>query len=544
MKNFFLFSLIFFSSLGIAQKNNLVVFTQEPEPFYLILNGIRQNDNPETNVRVTDLQGDFHRLRVVFKSENLKPIDQSVSYLNSGSEIKMEVRQKKGKYRIRYAGEFKLDDTVREEDGQVNIRYLTSEQEATSLTQVETKQEELEQQGKTEISISGTSSNDSRTQERKKESKNKEEKIGVEALEDKQTEFDNLIFMANGSMCASPNVTQNDYMNFRHAIEETNMFQREAFILDYIKDHCMTAAQVAGILKLDYSTVKNYEIAKNAYRYTWDTENYGVVIEELKTQSDQEKLINFLDIGLSASDAPASPTQSSTQEIIKQPLLENYSGFVGCNSAALLSDINDLKSTLEGENSPVNQMNIIRQAASDKCFTVSQVETLSSVFSHESDRLDFIQWAFNYTYDIDNYYTLFPVFIHSANKEKLGNYIKDQPMRERSIVYGKTTATLPIGYSGRVGSYEPLVDEKLLKEILSEQVFTKDKILVLEHALRSRAITVDQFIYVADEFSSDKDVLSFAKLAYPKTYDLDNFYKVNEILTFDSSKKELNQLIE
>ena len=41
---------------GIAQAtSNLIIFASDPTPFYAIVNGIRQNSEPQTNVKITGL---------------------------------------------------------------------------------------------------------------------------------------------------------------------------------------------------------------------------------------------------------------------------------------------------------------------------------------------------------------------------------------------------------------------------------------------------------------------------------------------------------
>ena len=48
--------LVAISVSSFAQPiSDLVIYTTEPDPFYLILNGVKQNYQPMTNVRVTDL---------------------------------------------------------------------------------------------------------------------------------------------------------------------------------------------------------------------------------------------------------------------------------------------------------------------------------------------------------------------------------------------------------------------------------------------------------------------------------------------------------
>ncbi|HQK98923.1 MAG TPA: hypothetical protein PLH61_12965, partial [Bacteroidia bacterium] len=54
------------SFLMMAQSSNVILFTENGEKFTAILNGIRQNDRPETNVKITGLNAEFYKLKVIF----------------------------------------------------------------------------------------------------------------------------------------------------------------------------------------------------------------------------------------------------------------------------------------------------------------------------------------------------------------------------------------------------------------------------------------------------------------------------------------------
>jgi hypothetical protein len=64
---------------ALAQiTSSVVVFSQEGEKFYVIVNGIRQNDTPQTNVKVTGLTGPNYLFKVIFENESIPAIDKNV----------------------------------------------------------------------------------------------------------------------------------------------------------------------------------------------------------------------------------------------------------------------------------------------------------------------------------------------------------------------------------------------------------------------------------------------------------------------------------
>lgn len=58
--------LLFRGAAAFSQNSNAILFTENGEKFTAILNGLRQNDKPETNVKVTDLNANFYKLKVIF----------------------------------------------------------------------------------------------------------------------------------------------------------------------------------------------------------------------------------------------------------------------------------------------------------------------------------------------------------------------------------------------------------------------------------------------------------------------------------------------
>ena len=74
--------------------SDLVIYTTEPDPFYLILNGVKQNDQPMTNVRVTDLNQPVYDARIVFDSDKAQ-IDKKIYFAEPGMEYVYKVTEKR-----------------------------------------------------------------------------------------------------------------------------------------------------------------------------------------------------------------------------------------------------------------------------------------------------------------------------------------------------------------------------------------------------------------------------------------------------------------
>lgn len=78
---------------------------------------------------------------------------------------------------------------------------------------------------------------------------------------------------------------------------------------------------------------------------------------------------------------------------------------------------------------------------------------------------------------------------------------------------------------------------------INEESFSSSKMNIAKQATRNRLISSSQVAQIAGLFSFESDRLAFAKYAYNFTYDKNNYYLVNSVFSFNSSKNELNQYI-
>lgn len=91
-----------------AQNASLTFFSQEGERFYVILNGIRQNDKPSANVKVTDLGLPNYKAKIIFEDPSANSIDRNLFVQDADgkfADLVYNIRKdKKGVYTMRLSG--------------------------------------------------------------------------------------------------------------------------------------------------------------------------------------------------------------------------------------------------------------------------------------------------------------------------------------------------------------------------------------------------------------------------------------------------------
>jgi hypothetical protein len=94
-------------------NNNLVVFCNEPEPFTLILNGQKQNQEPQTSVWIGGLDLKVYEVKVIFVNTKLKDVNTTLTFYRTGKECVFALN-KKGKktHTLDYLSEKNIDSPV------------------------------------------------------------------------------------------------------------------------------------------------------------------------------------------------------------------------------------------------------------------------------------------------------------------------------------------------------------------------------------------------------------------------------------------------
>lgn len=93
----------FYAVSAFAQGSNLVFFAEQGEKFFVILNGIRQNEVAQTNVKVTNIAGSAVKIKIIFEDKALGEIDRNIFFQEFPSEMTINIRKDKSgtKYVLR-----------------------------------------------------------------------------------------------------------------------------------------------------------------------------------------------------------------------------------------------------------------------------------------------------------------------------------------------------------------------------------------------------------------------------------------------------------
>ena len=323
--------------------SNLVIFAEDPKPFYAIVNGIKQNAEPQTNVKITGLTNPNSSIKVVFK-DGTPDLNKTVWFETMGKEATYRIVNTKKGYKLRYFGEVSTENSV-ENASQSVIVYHTVEPKPTVT--IPTEQTVIV----TEQVVTSSNSNGHTP-------------VSTTTTVPVTTQTENVnIGMNIGGFGINMNVNVNETGTIGSTTTNTNSN------VDYSSTTTTTTTTTTSNSGYDYGT------------------------------SDIEVV-----------------------EVAPVQYVSGYTGNLGCPMPE--SSVNSIKSSVEDESFSDDKMNVAKQALKNRCITVSQVRSIMSVFDFEDNKIEFAKFAYDRTYDIDNYYLVNKDFDFSSTKEELNKYLE------------------------------------------------------------------------------------------------------------------------
>lgn len=365
MKKTLLLLTLLVSGLSMAQgQGDLTIYSNTGAKFYVILNGIRQNQNPETNVKVTGLNNRWYSCKIISEDKSFE-IEKNVG-VKFDTLITYRILDKKGKYKLRFYSETSLGTSTAAPD-QTVIVYHTSD---TPLPNTDNNPTETSNTTITTSSTTTTTNtNDGTTQQ-------------VTINEG-----------GNGSESINMNVSFNENgMNANVNISDTG-----------------TTTEQSGMTTTTTTTSSAEGLNGSTY-YEESTSNTG---NGTTTTTYYEE-----------TTTTSSTTGTGNNNVQNNNVQNNNVNYNNCYTSD--ADVKNMQTQIEKESFEDDQLRVAKLAAKNKCMSVAQIKTIANTFTFDDNKLSFLKTAYDNCTDQSNYYQLLETLTFSSDKEALESFINSR----------------------------------------------------------------------------------------------------------------------
>jgi len=98
----------------------------------------------------------------------------------------------------------------------------------------------------------------------------------------------------------------------------------------------------------------------------------------------------------------------------------------GCYAAMPAGEFAEAKDQVQKASFADDKIRIAKQITEANCLSVAQIKEIAKLFSFEDNKLDFLKFAYDFTFEKKKYYMVNDVLNFSSSKEDLDNYIKSK----------------------------------------------------------------------------------------------------------------------
>lgn len=312
-----------------GQKAGLTFFSQEGELFYVILDGIRQNNIASANVKITDLDRPNYRAKIIFDNAELKDINKNLFVHDVDDKayhaVYMIVKNKKGEMDLKLSSFNEVKETaVAAKENAVKYHDYEIPQETKTTTKTTQTTVNSAQNGETvNINMNGTGANVKVNQGGESVSIG----INLDGMKDMMNVTDG---SSNTQMTTTTTTTSTTTRTTSQSKTLDNPYQeptaaptnkgcvlamsssdfekgktavsKQSFAESMMKSakqmtkaNCMNIKQIRAIMDLFSFEESKLEYAKFAYEYCVDKKNYFQLTEAFSFSSSSDSLNEFID---------------------------------------------------------------------------------------------------------------------------------------------------------------------------------------------------------------------------------------------------------
>lgn len=382
MKTIITFLLAVTASFQCFSQNklNIVVFSDDGEPFYVVVNGIRQNMKAETNVRITDLTSESLSFKIIYEDAKIPAISKT-QYAPFGMEYTFRIKKdKKGNRNLKYFGEVALAESTN--TGVSTVSYHPTETVSTGTTATTGTSTGT---GTVSTGVTGT---------------------GTETV---TTTTQTTVVTTGGTNGGTTTTGTNGIGTGENVNVGVNMGGVGFNMNVNVNENGGTTGvntSSSGSGSTGATTTGNSTYSETVTTTTTSSTTYGGTTSTGVTSTGTG-------VNSGGSSSGSGNTVATT-------------GSTTCYYAIADGDYQSIKKSIESKSFEDSKLTMAQQVTKKNCMSSEQIKGIMSLFSFEDSKLTYAKFAYDYCTDKNNYYKLNDEFDFESSIEALDKYISSK----------------------------------------------------------------------------------------------------------------------
>ncbi len=393
-----------FVQAATAQNSNLVIFSEDAHKFYVIVNGVQQNNVAQSNVKITNIELNVAKVKIVFENNSLNTIDKTVYFNEPNYEWAYNIRTKKGKLVMNMLT-YRALSTQAEPNQYVHVYGQPVPAATTTTTTVQTVETRTNNNPNTTVNTNanpnGNATVNTTVNTNQNQNPNGNANVSINVSE------------TNGK---NPNATTNN--------NNTNLDNSNVSLNMGIND-----GMGGGNISINISVTDN-----NGNGIPDDQEGFNQnpngnanvsinVNENLNQNPNGNVNVNVSGNGLpnnSSTTTTTTTTTTSTSAPANNTTVANANNpAANCFATMSNTDYEKLKTAVKGKTFDSDQAIVAKQGCKNGCMSAEQITGVMKVMKFDSARLEFAKYAYPFCVDKNNYYQVNDAFTHSSSTTDL-----------------------------------------------------------------------------------------------------------------------------
>lgn len=296
MKSFLFTAALCFAMLGVQAQSNLIIFSQEGESFWVILNGARQNEAAETNVKITGLTHPNYKLKVIFENDALGEIDKNLFLPEYAAEVTYNIKENKnGEKVVRYVSDVPIAQAPAPASTQTVRTYTSTARPAVTKQVTVTETRNGVPNNNVNVSVNtpmgGMSINVNDAHVHSSSTTTTTTTYTEEVVEEPAYVLPGY----SGPVGCPMPMAQADFESAKNSIASKDWDETRLTIAKQIVgSNCLLSGQVTELVRLFEWEESKLDFAKFAYGRTYDLGNYFKVNNAFEWEASTTELNNYI----------------------------------------------------------------------------------------------------------------------------------------------------------------------------------------------------------------------------------------------------------